>query len=135
MITRSKGQSSVSASAYRAGEKIVDARTGTTHNFIKNKPDLIYQNILLPEQAPAWMAHRAKLWNAVERVEKRKDAQLAREFVFALPLELSCDQNITLASEFVQGVFVSLGMVADLCVHSGHEGKQQPVVCELLIRQ
>ena len=126
MITRSKGQPGVSASAYRAAEKIADARTGTTHNFIKNKSDLIHQNIHLPEQAPAWLSHRAKLWNAAERVEKRKDAQLAREFVFALPLELSPDQNITLATEFVQGVFVSLGMIADLCIHSGHEGAEQP---------
>ena len=36
--------------------------------------------ILLPDGAPDWMADRQKLWNAVEAAEKRKDAQLAREF-------------------------------------------------------
>ena len=72
------------------------------------------------------MANRAKLWNFVKQVEKRKDAQLAREFVFSLPLELSVAQNVTLATEFVMAAFVNLGMVVDLCIHSGHEGKAQP---------
>ncbi len=126
IIARSKGQSAVCASAYRAAEKIFDARTGITHNFLKYKSDLMHKEIQQPENSPLWMADRAKLWNEVERVEKRKDAQLAREFVFALPFELSCAQNITLASEFVQAAFVSRGMVADLCIHSGHEGTQQP---------
>ena len=86
IISRKRGQSSVSASAYRAAEKIQDNRTGTTHNFVKFKSDLIHQAMLLPPQAPAWMANCAKLWNFVEQTEKRKDAQLAREFVFALRL-------------------------------------------------
>lgn len=126
IISRGKGQSAVSASAYRAAEKITDLCTATIHNFTKNKADLIHKKILFPKHAPIWVSERAKLWNAIERVAKRKDAQLAREFVFALPLELSQQQNIDLATEFVQDVFVTLGMVADLCIHSGHAGKCQP---------
>ena len=43
---------------------------------------------MLPEGASDWMADREKLWNAVEKVEKRKDAQLARDFHISLPREL-----------------------------------------------
>lgn len=43
----------------------------------------------------------------MERVEKCKDMQLLREFVFVMPLELNLDQNITLASEFVQDTFAN----------------------------
>ena len=42
IISRSKGQSSITASAYRAAEKIRNIRTTITYNFIKNKPDLIH---------------------------------------------------------------------------------------------
>jgi Ti-type conjugative transfer relaxase TraA len=64
------------------------------------------------------MKDREKLWNAVEKAENRKDAQLAREFNFALPIELTLEQNIELAKEFVIEAFVSQGMVADLCIHN-----------------
>ena len=49
--------------------------------------------------------------------EKRKDAQLAREVEFALPRELSREEGVALARDFVQRAFVSRGMVADLNVH------------------
>lgn len=126
IISRGKGQSAVASSAYRAGEKLHDFRSGTTHNFLKFKSDLIHQTILLPEQAPLWLSNRERLWNEVERVEKRKDAQLAREFVFALLLELTPAENTDLAITFVQDAFVRHGMVADLCIHTGHGGANQP---------
>jgi Ti-type conjugative transfer relaxase TraA len=63
------------------------------------------------------MANREALWNAVEAGEKRKDAQLARDIEFALPQELSHEQAIALARDFVRREFVACGMVADLNVH------------------
>ena len=74
------------------------------------------------------MKDREKLWDGVESFEKRKDAQLAREFNFALPRELSLEQNIALAKEFVEREFVNRGMVADLCVHNDQmeSGERQP---------
>jgi ATP-dependent exoDNAse (exonuclease V) alpha subunit len=64
------------------------------------------------------MLDRGRLWNAVQGREKRKDSQLARELEFALPQELSIEKNIGLSKDFVIGVFVSEGMVADLNIHS-----------------
>ena len=72
---------------------------------------------MLPDGAPAWMADRSQLWNAVELGEKRKDSQVAREVEFAIPQELSQEEGIALARDFVQREFVSRGMVADLNVH------------------
>ena len=122
-ISRSQGRSSVAASAYRACEKILDERTGIVHDFTKKK-DLMYQEILAPENAPAWMKDRAKLWNNVERVENRKDSQLARELNISLPRELTDEQKIALARDFIQSTFVDNGMVADMCLHHGHKGGQ-----------
>jgi len=124
IISRSAGRSSVAASAYRAAEKIVDERTGLTHDFQMKNNDLIYKEILTPDGAPSWMQNRETLWNHIESIEKRKDATLAREFVISLPKELTNGQNILLTKEFVQTQFVERGMVADVCIHQGHKAAE-----------
>lgn len=117
VISRSQGRSAVACSAYRSAEKLHDERCDKEHDYT-HKQDVASAEILLPENAPAWMAGREKLWNAVEANEKRKDAQLAREFNFALPRELTLEQNIELARDFVKETFVKQGMVADLAIHN-----------------
>jgi Ti-type conjugative transfer relaxase TraA len=87
-----------------------------------------YTEVLLPPTAPAELSNREILWNQVEASEKRKDAQLAREFNFALPRELTLEQNIALAKDFVNEAFVKEGMIADLCIHNDKQkdGESQP---------
>lgn len=63
------------------------------------------------------MLDRAELWNTVEAIEKRKDAQLARELNIALPRELKPDQRLRLIRTYVREQFVALRMVADLAIH------------------
>ena len=127
VVSRSQGRSSVAAAAYRSAEKLHDERQDKTADFTR-KQDVIYKEILTPENAPEWMKDRNKLWNAVEAGENRKDAQLAREFNFSLPKELTSEQNIILAREFIQKEFVDRGMVADLCIHNdkAKDGEAQP---------
>ena len=63
------------------------------------------------------------MWNAVEAIEKRKDAQLAREVQLALPHELPPRDRLELVRGFVQEEFVSKGMIADIALHApGKEG-------------
>lgn len=132
VISRSTGRSSVAASAYRSGEKLLDERTGLTHDF-SHKSDVVEKAILLPEGSPERFSDRSTLWNEVEKVEKRKDAQLAREFNIALPKELSQEQNWALAKDYVQSEFVDKGMIADVAMHSGHKGnEEQPHVHVML---
>ena len=121
IISRGKSKSAVRSAAYRAGEKIKNEYDGQTHDYTR-KPEIVYKEILLPDHAPREYADRAVLWNAVERVEKAKNAQLAREFELALPVELSREQNISLALEYVKKHFVSVGMCADVCIHDKGEG-------------
>lgn len=127
VIGRSSGRSSVAAAAYRAGEKLKDERLDRAHDFT-DKAGVIHSEVMLPEGAPAEFADREKLWNAVEKAEKRKDAQLAREVEFALPRELSKEDAIELAREFVEAEFVAEGMIADLNVHwdIGEDGQPKP---------
>lgn len=77
----------------------------------------MHTEILLPDHAPAEYADRAILWNTVEKIEKSKNSQLARVIEFALPVELTGKQNISLVREYVNHHFVSAGMCADICIH------------------
>ena len=92
-ISRGKSQSAVAVAAYRAGEKIYNEYDGRTSDYSRKK-GIDHTAILLPYNAPAEFSDRAVLWNAVERVEKAKNSQLAREIQIALPVELSEIQNI-----------------------------------------
>ena len=116
VIGRSAGRSATAAAAYRSGEEVRDERTGKVHDYT-GKSDIYGSEILLPEGAPERLGDRVTLWNEVERGEKRKDAQLSREVMIALPAELNHLQKQVLAREYVQAEFVSLGMVADIGYH------------------
>lgn len=133
IISRSQGRSAMACAAYRSGERLYDERFDKTHDYTQ-KQDIAHTEILTPPQAPEWMKDREKLWNGVEAFEKRKDAQLAREFNFALPRELTLEQNIVLVREFVQKEFVDKGMVADIAVHNDKtpSGETQPHVHVML---
>ena len=84
VIGRSAGRSATAAAAYRSGEQVKDERTGKTHDYT-GKSDIYDSEILKPENAPERLSNRTTLWNEVEKGEKRKDAQLSREFLVALP--------------------------------------------------
>ena len=116
IISRGKGKSAVAAAAYRAGEKITNDFDGETHDYTR-KGGVIHTEILLPDHAPAAFSDRAVLWNEVEKIEKAKNAQLAREIELALPAELTREQNISLVREYIKKHFVAAGMCADICVH------------------
>ena len=116
VISRGKGKSAVAAAAYRAGEKITNEFDGMTHDYT-HKGGVVHTEILLPDHAPAEYTDRAVLWNEVEKIEKAKNAQLAREIEIALPRELTREQSISLVREYVKRHFVAAGMCADVCLH------------------
>lgn len=122
IISRSKGQSAVASASYRSGERLIDERTDEVKYYQREvKPETM---ILAPDNAPEWVNDRQRLWNEVERIEKRKDSQLARELNVALPRELSNDDQNELIRDFVQNEFVNKGMVADIAVH--RDDKENP---------
>ncbi|MDL2234639.1 MobA/MobL family protein [Christensenellaceae bacterium OttesenSCG-928-L17] len=121
ITSRGKGKSAVAAAAYRAGEKITNLYDGITHDYTR-KGGVAHTEILLPDHAPREYFDRAVLWNAVEQIDKAKNAQLAREIELALPVELSPEQNIALARDYCQRHFVAAGMCADICIHDKNDG-------------
>jgi len=121
IVSRGKGKSAVAAAAYRAGEKITNDYDGITHDYTR-KGGVVHTEILLPDNAPEEYSDRAILWNAVEKIEKAKNSQLAREIELALPAELTKEQNISLVRDYIKVNFVSWGMCADICIHDKNDG-------------
>lgn len=121
IISRGKGKSAVAAAAYRSGENLTNEYDGITHDYTR-KGGVVHTEILLPDHAPAAYADRSVLWNAVEKIEKAKNAQLAREIEIALPHELTREQGISLVREYVKEQFVSAGMCADIDIHDKNDG-------------
>lgn len=117
LISRSRGRSATAAAAYRAGLNIADERTGERHAYAR-RSGVLDHAVLTPARAPAWAQESTTLWNAVEQFEKRKDAQLAREVIVALPHEFSLEQNRELLHAFVQEAFVARGMAAQVNIHA-----------------
>jgi ATP-dependent exoDNAse (exonuclease V) alpha subunit len=118
---RSNGGSAVSAAAYRAGERIRDERNGRTYDHSARR-DVMHKEILLPAQfadAPMdWARDRASLWNSAERAESRKDARVAREYLVALPVELTPSQRLDLARGFSQELSDRYRFAVDLAIHA-----------------
>ena len=121
VVSRGAGRSAVAASAYLSCSRLYNDYDGIQHDYTK-KQGLVWQQVFLPEYAPQEWQDREKLWNAVEEVETAKDSRLAREFVVALPIELSREQQIELLQDFIREQFVSDGMCADAAIHDtdGH---------------
>ncbi|GLR87612.1 putative conjugal transfer protein TraA [Bradyrhizobium iriomotense] len=114
------------AAAYRHCAKMEFEAEGRTVDY-SNKRGMIHEEFLVPADAPAWLrtliADRSvagaseAFWNKVEAFEKRADAQFAKEFIIALPVELTLEQNIALMRQFVVEQVLSRGQVADWVYH------------------
>lgn len=120
-INRTAGRSATAAAAYRAGEEIADKRQGLIHDYTR-KGGVLHSEIMAPSNAPPWASDRGSLWNEVEHSEKRKDAQVAREIVVAIPHELNENQRIELVRGFAKSQFVDRGMIADMNFHAPDDG-------------
>jgi Ti-type conjugative transfer relaxase TraA len=125
-ISRSTGGSAVRSAAYNERAAITSDRTGELYYF-KHRDAPEHHEVLLPDGADPRFADSAVLWNAAEAAEKRKDAQVAREIVLALPAnaELSDEDRIALARSFATQHFVAKGLAVQLDVHRPHEGESE----------
>ena len=121
IISRSN-RNTVRALAYRTGCKVYDQRVGELMITRKKIYEVQHVELLLPQDAPEWAMELRnliasdrqkgvqKFSDIVEEHEKRKDAQVYREYEFALPREFTDDQCIKLAQEFIQDQMCGQGM-------------------------
>lgn len=118
-ISRSAGRSAVACAAYRSGEKLIDERYGKEQDYTK-KTGVDFKNIYAPIYTKPSLTNRQTLWNEVEKAERRKDANLAREFEIAFPHELNQRQREKLLDELCSKIVDRHGVVVDAVIHAPH---------------
>ena len=107
-ISAGKGRSAIASD--KEGRSYFYARSVMPESFI-----------LTPKNAPKWANDRQKLWNEVEKKDRKANSRYAKEFNVALPVELTNEEQKALITKFVQETFVDKGMVADVAIHRDHE--------------
>lgn len=118
-ISRSNGRSAVACAAYRSGEKLVCDFYGKEQDYTK-KTGVEFTEIYAPENTNTELTNRQKLWNEVEKAERRKDALLAREFEIAFPSELNAEQRKNMLNELCQNLVKKYGVIVDAAIHAPH---------------
>jgi len=118
-ISRSAGRSAVACSAYRSGEKLIDERQGKEQDYTR-KTGVEFTKIYAPENTNPELLDRNQLWNTVEKVERRKDANLAREFEIAFPHELNKEQRERMLNDLCQELVKRHGVIVDAAIHAPH---------------
>jgi ATP-dependent exoDNAse (exonuclease V) alpha subunit len=118
---RTNGSSAVSASAYRSGERLRDERLGKTYDH-SDRQDVLHKEIMLPSEFAAddmsWAKDRATLWNTAESAELRRDARVAREYLVALPAEMSPEQRTGLVIGFSRELVERYRFAVDIAIHA-----------------
>ena len=118
-ISRSNGRSAVACAAYRSGEKLQDDKYGKEQDYTK-KSGVEFTEIYAPDNTNTELLNRQKLWNEVEKSERRKDALLAREFEIAFPSELNAEQRKNMLNELCQDLVKKYGVIVDAAIHAPH---------------
>lgn len=118
-ISRAQGRSAVACAAYRSGEKLIDERQGKEQDYTK-KTGVELTRIYAPIGTKAELLERGQLWNAVEKTERRKDANLAREFEIALPQELNKAEREKLVDELCNKIVERHSVIVDAAIHAPH---------------
>lgn len=121
-VSRSTGGNACRKASYNQRDAIRCERTDELFSF-KERGGNVHHEILLPEGAQEKFKSASVLWNEVERCEKRKDCQLQKEFVLALPddAQVTLEDRIELTRRFVSEHFVEKGLGVQLDIHEPDE--------------
>lgn len=118
-ISRADGRSVVACAAYRSGEKLDCEFYGKVQDYTR-KTGVEFTNIYAPDNTKEKLLDRQNLWNAVEKVERKKNALLAREFEIAFPNELNAEQRKKMLDELCQNLVKKHGVIVDAAIHAPH---------------
>lgn len=115
-----KGESVAKTAAYILRANVIEPNSNKTY-YYAHIGDLLYSEVLVPENAPQEFHNLGTLLDAIDMAEKRYDARMGRVVRLTLPndKEISDEERIGLTRNFVRDVFVSEGMCAVLAIHEG----------------
>jgi len=121
-VSRSAGHTATAAAAYRAGIALMDEQTGLKHDYTR-RGGVAETLMLAPDHAPDWAKDPARLWNAAEAAENRKNSTVAREFEISLPHELTDEQRRALVQDLAQTLVDRYDFAVQASTHAPHGGR------------
>jgi Ti-type conjugative transfer relaxase TraA len=128
MITRTEGRSVVAAAAYIGREAMTNERTGLTHDY-RRLGGLVDKGLMAPAGSPVWANDAEQLWNEAEKREdkstRRATAQTGREFILALPVEISDEGRLLAVQEFSSFMVERYGVAVEYAIHTSHAGHDE----------
>ncbi len=126
IVSRSKGGNACCKGAYNARTIIQDELTNIKYDFSK-RGDNVYHTILLPNHVSKKFKDPKILMNEVEKSEKRKNSQLLKDIVIALPddKELTLEDRIAITHEIIEEMaWVKNGLGVQVDIHKPHKGEK-----------
>lgn len=116
-VVRRKGGAVVDRTAYILKTRLYDSYAGRTYDYQSHGTDVLTSGVYLPSAAPPEFEDVQKLLTALNSAETRSNAQMARSYRLALPIELTHEQQIALAKEFMSEHFARIGQCAIYAIH------------------
>ena len=126
IVTRSSGGNACCKAAYNARIVIRDQQTNVSYNFAR-RGDNVYHAVLLPDYVDQKFRNPRVLMNEVEYAEKRKNSQLLKDIVIALPddKELDLQDRIAITHEIIEEMaWVKNGLGVQVDIHKPHKGEK-----------
>lgn len=115
-ISPARGSSAVASAAYQSGETLRDEQTGGLKQYARRER-VADTGLALPDGAPDW--DRARLWNEAMRAHGGGTELVAKRYEFALPRELSLDEQRACVRDFC-GLFKD--RACDWAIHDDGNG-------------
>ena len=120
--SRSEGHTVADGIGYRCGEKVYCPRTGMTVNYRPRGESVEHWEIIAAIKTPI-AEDLGTLAAGVEGGEKRADAQIGRDFEFALPHELTPAGRKRLAHAIGRAIIERYETVGALAIHTPPPGR------------
>ncbi len=120
---RKSGHSAIAGVAYRLGLRLYDRRTGEWHDYRRRAlgEEVVRALTVAPAGAPSWASDPAELWARVEAAEKRRDAQVARDYRIPIPFGLTDQQAGDMAGEMARFICEELHTSVSMGLHRDAE--------------
>lgn len=120
-VSRAVGSSALATLSYIASMKIRDERRGKTFYGFGRRERVEHVETLLPEGAPEAYKNPEVLFNAIETVDRAKNARPAKKIIVALPRELDKSTHVDIMRAFISENLLTRGYACTYAIHTDVE--------------
>ena len=110
------GKSVVASAAYNSRDTMQNELSGDVFDYSRHTHDNTYSHVTITQNAPLTFKNKNVLWNAVEQAEEGKGTRKAKQWLLAIPQELT-DQEQQVCVRRFQDFLAEKGMCSQADIH------------------